>query len=74
MSYKCRICRKPCPARQKLLRHVVYRPDKSILGEVPVCVTCHADLSTGTTVPQLIARLYPQAKAVVASPSPLKLF
>lgn len=48
MCYSCSICGRHCPPRQPRRLHIVYRPNGSILREVPVCQGCHEQLESGT--------------------------
>ncbi len=57
MSYKCGICGCVVTHGKQQLKHVVKRPDGSILREVPVCERCDDGLHAGKTMSDL-ARLH----------------
>lgn len=54
--YRCQICRTPSEAGQDRLIHNIYREDKSILCEVPVCVGCKKELVKGVTYSDLLVQ------------------
>lgn len=57
MCYRCEVCLEVSKPRQQMLRHVVTRPrpvtpwnqvpGTEVAREVPVCPTCHRDLTVG---------------------------
>lgn len=47
MSYKCMVCGGATPRGQPQCRHIVYRPDGSILKEYQVCAECHREFLSG---------------------------
>ncbi len=53
MSYRCNVCEAKVQPGLPLRRHVVLRPDRSILREVPVCHSCEGQLKDGWTLSAL---------------------
>ena len=54
MSYRCQVCHDHISHGIPQKRYVVYRRDRSIEREVPVCSACHADLLAGIELSHLI--------------------
>lgn len=72
--YKCKICASVSRPRETLKKHVVYRQDRSIEREVPVCGGCLHFLKVGVPFEILLRQggkplrvVSPRAKAVGAN-------
>lgn len=70
MSYRCKVCEQPNPPRSPMLRHTTYRPDKTILAEVPVCGPCLKELTAGVPITVLRSR-YRQTVKLPEPPKPV---
>jgi len=68
VSYRCNVCESKVPAGSAMLKHVVYRPDRSILREIPVCPGCQTVLAAGATPP---VRRSPKVFVPVERPAPV---
>lgn len=79
MSYRCRLCTAHVPHRRKLMKHVVTRPRRNLLGqptgateiarEIAVCEECKACLRSGYSPAQVAAIRAPKPVVKRAAPS-----
>lgn len=54
--YLCQICQAPSKPGEDRLVHCLYREDKSILREVPVCAKCKMEIDAGIPFKMLVLR------------------
>jgi hypothetical protein len=54
--YRCKMCARVVGPGVAMLLHTVYRPNKSIAAQFPVCGACSAALADGVRAADLMAR------------------
>ena len=55
MSYRCEICLEAVEPGKSMLRHTVYRANKQVAREIPVCPGCYSALGCGVPLVALVA-------------------
>lgn len=64
MSYNCKCCKKHVSHGQPMRRHTVYRQDRSILREIPVCRECGDKLALGVQASTPLRQTAPKTQPV----------
>jgi hypothetical protein len=59
LSYRCKVCMVVRPPRTQMLRHILYRPDRSIKAELAVCAGCYEAIRNGLPLPSPVKTVAP---------------